>query len=62
MSKEEGFNWPGKYIKKTWEIYNKVRMLKEAYMKRNFNRNQKRISPLDIQLSSPTFLGERNGY
>ena len=39
---------------KTREIDNEARISKKAKMKRKFNRNQKRITPLDIQLSSLT--------
>ena len=49
MSRQEEFNRPG-------EIDNEGRISKEAEMKRKFNRYQKRITPLDIQLSSLTFL------
>ena len=49
MSRQEEFNRPG-------EIDNEARISKEAEMKRKFNRYQKRITPLDIQLSSLTFL------
>ena len=49
MSKQEEFNRPG-------EIDDEARISKEAEMKRKFNRYQKRITPLDIQLSSLTFL------
>ena len=49
MSKQEEFNRPG-------EIDNDTRISEEAEMKRKFNRYQKRITPLDIQLSSLTFL------
>ena len=49
MSKQEEFNRPG-------EIDNDARISEEAEMKRKFNRYQKRITPLDIQLSSLTFL------
>ena len=43
-------------LKKTRKIDNEVRISKKAEMKRNFNRNQKRITLLDIQLSSLTSM------
>ena len=43
-------------LKKTREIDNEVRISKKAEMKRNFDRNQKRITLLDIQLSSLTSM------
>ena len=49
MSKQEEFNRPG-------EIDDEARISKEAEKKRKFNRYQKRITPLDIQLSTLTFL------
>ena len=49
MSKQEEFNRPR-------EIDDEARISKEAEKKRKFNRYQKRITPLDIQLSSLTFL------
>ena len=56
MSKQEHFHLPEKPLEKTREIDNEARISKEAEMKRKFNRNQKRITPRDIQLSSLTFL------
>ena len=38
------------------EIDNEARIAKEAEIKRKFNRNQKCITPWDIQLSSVIFL------
>ena len=38
------------------EIDNEARTSKKSEMKRKFNRNQKRITPLDIQLTSLIFL------
>ena len=49
MSKQEEFNRPR-------EIDDEARISKEAEKKRKFNRYQKRITPLDIQLSTLTFL------
>ena len=45
-----------KYLEKTREIDNEARKSKKAEMKRKFNRNQKRITPWDIQLSCLTSL------
>ena len=56
MSKQEDFGRPEKPLEKTREIDNKARISKKAEMKRKFNRNQKRITPLDIQLTSLIFL------
>ena len=52
MSKQEDFCWPKKPLEKTREIDNEARISKKAEMKRKFNRNQKRITLWDIQLSS----------
>ena len=52
MSNQEDFRRPGKRLKKTREIDNEARISKKAEMKRTFNRNQKRITLWDIQLSS----------
>ena len=56
MSKQEDFPRPEKPLEKTREIDNEVRISKNAEMKRKFNRNQKRITLWDIQLSSLTSL------
>ena len=56
MSKQEDFYRSKKPLEKTREIDNEARISKEAEMKRKFNRNQKRITPWDIQLSSLIFL------
>ena len=56
MSKQEDFHRPEKPLEKTRQIDNKARISKEAEIKRKFNRNQKRITPSDIQLSSLIFL------
>ena len=58
MSKQEDVHWPEKPLEKlvTPEIGNEARISKQAEMKRKFNRNQKRITPWDIQLSSLIFL------
>ena len=56
MSKQEGFHRPERSVEKAQEIDIEARMSKEAKMKRKFNRNQKRITPQDIQLSSLIFL------
>ena len=52
MPKQEDFRRPEKPLEKTREIDNEARISKKAKMKRKFNRNQKRITLLDIQLSS----------
>ena len=52
MSKQEDFGRPEKSLEKTREIDNEARISKKAEMKRKFNRNQKRITQWDIQLSS----------
>ena len=56
MPKQEDFRRPEKPLEKTREIDNEARISKKAKMKRKFNRNQKRITLLDIQLSSLTSL------
>ena len=56
MSKQEDFHRSEKPLEKSQEIDNEARISKEAEMKRKFNRNQKRITLRDIQLSSLTFL------
>ena len=56
MSKQEDFGWSEKPLEKTRENDNEIRILKKAEMKRKFNRNQKQITLLDIQLSSLTSL------
>ena len=56
MSKQEDFHRP----EKMREIDNEARTSKKSEMKRKFNRNQKRITPLDIQLSSLTSLSKLN--
>ena len=44
MSKQENFGRPEKSLKKTREIDNEARTSKKAEMKREFNRNLKRIN------------------
>ena len=61
MSKQEDFGRPEKPLEKTREIDNKARISKKAEMKRKFNRNQKRITLWDIQLSYLTSLTEFKG-
>ena len=56
MFKQEGFHRPDRSLEKAQEIDIEARMSKEAKMKRKFNRNQKRITPQNIQLSSLIFL------
>ena len=56
MSKQEDFGRPEKPLEKTREIDNEARISKKIEMKRKFNRNQKRITLWDIQLSSLTSL------
>ena len=56
MSKQEDFGRPEKPLEKTREIDNEARISKKVEMKRKFNRNQKRITLWDIQLSSLTSL------
>ena len=56
MPNQEDFRRPEKPLEKTREIDNEARISKKAKMKRKFNRNQKRITLLDIQLSSLTSL------
>ena len=52
MSKQGDFHRPEKPLEKTREIDKEARISKKAKIKRKFNRNQKRITPRDIQLSS----------
>ena len=52
MSKQEGFRRREKSLEKMQEIDNEARISKKAEMKRKFNRNQKHITPPDIQLRS----------
>ena len=56
MSNQEDFRRPEKPLEKTREIDNEARISKKAEMKRKFNRNQKRITPRDIQLICLTSL------
>ena len=56
MSKQEDFGRSEKPLEKTRENDNEIKILKKAEMKRKFNRNQKQITLLDIQLSSLTSL------
>ena len=56
MSKQEDFGRSEKPLEKTREIDNEARILKKVEMKRKFNRNQKRLTLWDIQLSSLTSL------
>ena len=56
MSKQEDFRLPEKPHGKTREIDNEARISKKAEMKRKLNRNQKRITLWNIQLSSLTSL------
>ena len=56
ISEQEDFHRPEIPLEKTREIDNEARISKKAEMKRKFNRNQKRITPWDIQLSSLIFL------
>ena len=51
MSKQEDFGRPEKPLEKTRDIDNEARISRKAEMKRKFNRNQKRITLRDIQLS-----------
>ena len=60
MPKQEDLHRPEKPLQKTREIDNEARISKEAEMKRKFNRNQKRITSWDIQLSSLIFLVKQN--
>ena len=52
MSKQDDFLRPEKPLEKTQEIDNEARISKKAEMKKKINRNQKRITVWDIQLSS----------
>ena len=56
MSKHEDFRRPEKPLEETREIDNQASISEKAETKRKFNRNQKRITLWDIQLSSLTFL------
>ena len=56
IPEQEDFHRPEMPLEKTQEIDNEARMSKKAEMKRKFNRNQKRTTPWDIQLSSLTCL------
>ena len=60
MSQQEDFGRPEKPLEKPREIDNEARISKKDEMKRQFNRNQKRITQPDIQLSSLIFLGGLN--
>ena len=53
---QEDFHRPEISVKKTLEIGNEARISKKPKIKRKFNRNQKRITPWDIQLSCLTSL------
>ena len=59
MSKQEDFHRPKKPLEKTRETDKEARMSKATEAKRKFNRNQKRITPWEIELSSQIFLIER---
>ena len=56
ISEQEDFHRPEIPFRKTREIDNEARISMKAEMKRKFNRNQMRITPWDIQLSSITSL------
>ena len=56
MPKQEDFGRPENPLKKKREIDNEARISKKGKMKRKFNRNQKRITLWDIQLSFLTSL------
>ena len=56
MSKQEDFHRSEKLLEKTQEIDSEVRISEKTKMKRKFNRNQKGITPWNIQLSSLIFL------
>ena len=58
-SEQENFHRPEISLKKKREIDNEATISKKAKMKRNFNRNQKRITLWDLQLSSLTYLGKQ---
>ena len=45
ISEQEDFHRPEIALEKTREIDNEARISKKAGMKREFNRNQKRITP-----------------
>ena len=52
MSKQEDFHRSEKPLEKTREIDNEARISKKDEMKRNVNRNQRRITPWDNHVSS----------
>ena len=54
ISELEDFHRPEIPLEKTQEIDNEARISKKSEIKRKFNRNQKRITPSDIQLSCLT--------
>ena len=56
ISEQEDFHRPEILHGKTRKIDSKARISKKAEMKRKFYRNQKRITPLDIQINSVTSL------
>ena len=58
ISEQEDFHRPEIPLEKTREIDNEARISKKAEIKRKFNRNQKRITSWDIQLSRLTSLLE----
>ena len=58
MSKQEDFRRPEKLLEETREIDDEARISKKAEMKRKFNRNQKRVTLWDNQLSSLTSLDD----
>ena len=62
MSNQEDFRRLEKPLEKTREIDNEARISEKAEIKRKFNRNQKRITLWDIQLSSLIFLIEQNKF
>ena len=62
MSKQEDFHWPEKSLQKTREINDEAIILKEAKMKTKFNRNQKHITPWDIELSFLIFLLQQMSF
>ena len=53
---EEDFHHPEIPLEKTREIDSKARISRKTEIKRTFNRNQKRITPCDIQVSYLTSL------
>ena len=56
ISEQEDFHRPEIQLEKTPEIDKEARISKKAEMKGKFNRNQKHITPRDIQLRSLIFL------